>query len=290
LTGVNLDRVGGNGAFDFDNPATTGDDQNLMDDCQNVGSMAGATTTWTFTGLATGAYRLYTYAWSPNSPTAISTVSAGTVSPDQPCGGPWPGTQQLDVTYTVHEFFITFGSPLSVTITVSGEAGNVNGFQLVLLPPPGTYLCFGDGSGTACPNGNNSPPGQQAGCLNSLGMGAVIEALGNPSISADTIHFHGAGMPFGPCLYFQGDGLAAGGSGTTFGNGLLCTSGPVVRLGIKFNGHGSSNFPGSGDPSVSSQGLVSTPGFKYYQVWYRDAAATPLTTNLSRTVCIPWVP
>jgi hypothetical protein len=38
------------------------------------------------------------------------------------------------------------------------------------------------------------------------------------------------------------------------------------------------------------QGLVSTPGFKYYEVWYRDAAATPFTSNLSHTVCIPWVP
>ncbi len=289
LTGVSLGRQGGLGVFNFNHPLTLGDDEALMDDTQMIGSV-GNSTIWTFAGLASGSYRLYTYAWVPNDPNARTIVTSSAGGSPQLCGGAWPGQQTEGVTYVVNQFQVFAGSQIQITITTNVGEGMVNGFQLVGMPPPGQSLCFGDGSGTPCPNGNNSPPGSGAGCNNSLNMAAVLEIVGNPSISADTLTLRGTFMPFGPCLYFQGDALVAGGSGAGFGNGLRCAGGVVRRLKIKFNGHGSSIFPEPGDPPVSTQGLVSTPGFRYYQVWYRDAAASPFTHNLSQTVCIPWVP
>jgi hypothetical protein len=290
LSGVTIMRQGGGGPAFFDNPGTVGEDQSLMDDYQDIGP-AGTTTTWTFSGLATGDYTLFTYAWSPVIPTGQVIVSGGTITPPQPCGGPWPGMQVQGTTYTVHHFSISGGSAIAITITTLGGSGGLGGLQLVQAPPPGTYFCFGDGSGTACPAGNFSPPGA-GGCLNSLGSAGRIEAAGHPSITNDTLRLHGSGMPFGACLYFQANNLVNGGAGAVFGDGLICQSGQVVRLAIKFNGHGSSNYPETGDPSISTRGMVSTPGFQYYEVWYRDAApfGPPSTFNTTQTVCIPWVP
>ncbi len=291
LSGVSLARSGGNGSLSVNDPLTLGEDEALMDDAQSVGGVPSATT-WTFANLASGTYNLYTYAWTPGTPTARSTVTGGTISPPQACGGVWPGAQQQGITYTVHQFTISGGSAIAVTVTTTVGIGAVGGMQLVQLPPPGTYICFGDGSGTQCPAGNNSTPGAQEGCLNSLGVGGLIDASGNPSLSADTLHFHGSHMTTGPCLYFQGNNQINGGAGALFGDGLICTGGGVVRLAIKFNGHGSSDYPGMGDQPVSLKGGVMTPGFKYYEVWYRDAApfGTMSTFNTTRTVCIPWVP
>jgi hypothetical protein len=290
LSGVSLARQGGVGPASFDNPATLGEDQSLMDDYQDIGPV-GATTTWTFANLQAGSYTLYTYAWSPIVPSGTVSVTGGTISPPQTCGGPWPGMQVMGTTYTVHHFSITSGSTVAVTITVTSGSGGLGGLQLVLAPPPGTSFCFGDGTGTACPTGNFSMPGQ-GGCMNSLGSAGRLDIAGNPSLTADTLMIHGSGMPFGPCLYFQGSNLVNGGAGAVFGDGLICTNGQVVRLAVKFNGHGSSDYPGPGDQPVSTKGMVMMPGFKYYEVWYRDAGmfGSPSTFNTSQTVCIPWVP
>jgi hypothetical protein len=197
----------------------------------------------------------------------------------------------MGTTYTTHQFMITGGSTITVTITSLASPAGVGGLQLVQAPAPGMSFCFGDGTGTPCPAGNNSATGQ-GGCLNSLGSAGRLDISGNPSLTADTIVLHGSGMPLGSCLYFQGNNLVNGGAGAVFGDGLICASIQVVRLAIKTNGHGSSSFPEPGDPSVSTKGMVMMPGFKYYEVWYRDAATfgTPSTFNTSQTVCIPWVP
>ena len=44
------------------------------------------------------------------------------------------------------------------------------------------------------------------------------------------------------------------------------------------------------DPSVSVKGLITAPGTRTYQVWYRNAAAfcTASTFNLSNGVSIVW--
>ena len=156
----------------------------------------------------------------------------------------------------------------------------------------GTAFCFGDGSGTACPCGNNSVAGSGQGCASSLGNGGTLAASGNPSLAGDTLVLAGAGMPNSSALYFQGTAQAGAGLGTVFGDGLRCAAGSVNRLGTKNNAAGVSSYPVAGDQSVSVKGLVATPGTRYYQIWYRNAAAfcTASTFNLTNGLTIVWNP
>jgi hypothetical protein len=167
---------------------------------------------------------------------------------------------------------------------------NGNGIPDVCEGFAGTLFCFGDGSGTACPCGNNSAPSAQAGCTNSLGSGGTLRANGLTSLSNDTLTLVGAGMPNSSALYFQGTLRQNGGLGTAFGDGLRCAGGSIIRLGTKTNIAGTSQYPVGADPDVSVRGLVTTPGTRTYQVWYRNAAAfcTTSTFNLSNGVEITW--
>ncbi|MBL8856932.1 MAG: hypothetical protein JNL28_00285 [Planctomycetes bacterium] len=156
----------------------------------------------------------------------------------------------------------------------------------------GIAFCFGDGSGTACPCGNESSIGANAGCLNSLASAGKLVAAGTASITADTLVLSGSGMPNGGVLYFQGTTSNASGCGIAFGDGLLCASGSIVRLGIHFNMAGASQFPAAGDASISSAGLVAAPGLRSYQAWYRDATAfcSSATYNLTNGWWAVWAP
>jgi len=99
-------------------------------------------------------------------------------------------------------------------------------------------------------------------------------------------------MPNSSALYFQGTLQQSGGAGAAFGDGKRCAGGSVVRLGTKTNAAGGSTYPGSGQPTVSVKGLVTTPGTRTYQVWYRNAAVfcTSATFNLSNGFQITWAP
>jgi len=154
----------------------------------------------------------------------------------------------------------------------------------------GTLYCFGDGTGTACPCGNSSAVGENAGCLNSLNVGAKLRATGCSSLSNDTVVLTGTQMPNSSALYFQGTTQQAGGAGGVFGDGLRCAAGSVIRLATKFNAAGTSQFPVGADPLVSVRGLVTAPGTRTYQSWYRNAAAfcTTSTFNLSNGLQITW--
>jgi hypothetical protein len=151
-------------------------------------------------------------------------------------------------------------------------------------------LCFGDGSGTACPCGNDSPVGANAGCLNSMGVGGRLDAAGTASIANDSLSLLGTDMPNSSALYFQGTTLMSGGAGAVFGDGLRCASGTTIRLKTVANTGNSSMYPQPGDPSISVRGLVTMPGVRAYQIWYRNAAAfcTVSTFNLTNAVQITW--
>jgi len=153
----------------------------------------------------------------------------------------------------------------------------------------GTAYCFGDGTGAvACPCGNNSAVGAGEGCLSSLGVGAKLGGSGNPSIAGDSLVLAGTGMPNSNALYFQGTTQIA----AAFGDGLRCAGGSIIRLGTKTNAAGASAYPAAGDLSVSARGLVTAPGVRNYQVWYRNAAAfcTASTFNLTNGYEITWAP
>ncbi len=172
------------------------------------------------------------------------------------------------------------------TNPTTGESG-----LLLLTPetPAGTAFCFGDGSGASCPCGNQGAAGN--GCAHSLNPGgANLSGFGLASIAGDTLVLQGAGMPDSSALYFQGTAPQNGGLGVVFGDGLRCAGGSVLRLGTKSNAGGASQYPGAGDATVSARGLVTSPGTRIYQVWYRNAASfcTADTFNLSNGVLVSW--
>jgi hypothetical protein len=157
------------------------------------------------------------------------------------------------------------------------------------LGTSGSLFCFGDGSGTACPCGNNGLAGR--GCANSLNPdGASITAGGSPSIANDSVRLYGAGMTNSTVLYFQGTVQQSSGAGVQFGDGKRCAGGSVIRLGTKVNSFGLSYYPDFGDASVSVRGLVTVPGTRTYQAWYRNSASfcTVSTFNLSNGLEVAW--
>ena len=158
------------------------------------------------------------------------------------------------------------------------------------LAPTGT--CFGDGSGATCPCGNQAPQSARIGCTNSLGTGGLLGTSGQSQLSADTLTLQASQMPSGPALYFQGSAILGGGAGSVFGDGLRCAGGMIVRLKVVQNVAGSSQYPAGGDVSASVRGLVSVPGSRVYQTWYRDSAAycTASTFNLTNGVMVAWRP
>jgi hypothetical protein len=153
-------------------------------------------------------------------------------------------------------------------------------------------FCYGDGSATACPCGNASPAGAEAGCLSSLGGGATLRAAGSASVANDSLVLQGGAMPNSNALYFQGTTRLSGGAGAVFGDGLRCAGGTVIRLGTKLNAAGSSQYPGAADARVSVRGLVPAGATRTYQAWYRNAAAycTASTFNLTNGYLVQWTP
>ncbi len=157
-----------------------------------------------------------------------------------------------------------------------------------------TDYCFGDGTGTACPCGNNSVVGANEGCLNSLSatLGGKLRATGCSSITGDTIVLSGTQLTNQSVLYFQGTTQAGtpAGNGVVFGDGKRCAAGAVIRLGTKVGVGGASQYPVGADLGVAAKGLVSAPGIRTYQAWYRNPAAfcTASTFNLTNGVQIAW--
>jgi hypothetical protein len=171
--------------------------------------------------------------------------------------------------------------------------GEIRGQLLVQTITPPVNFCFGDGSGTACPCGNNSAVGAEAGCLNSFAQGGTLRATGVSSVGCDTISLGAASLPpTTSALFFQGTVQAGGGAGTLFGDGLRCAGGAVTRLGTKSTVGGAASYPATGDQPVSVRGGVAAGATHTYQTWYRNSASfcQPEGFNLTNGVQIVWVP
>ncbi|MDP6410259.1 MAG: thrombospondin type 3 repeat-containing protein [Planctomycetota bacterium] len=155
-------------------------------------------------------------------------------------------------------------------------------------PAPATASCFGDGGGTVCPCQNNGGAGE--GCANSSGAGARIEGFGHPSVGADSLVLAVAGaIAQQPGLFFVGDTTLAGGAGVTFGDGLRCCGGSVLRLQVTFpDGAGStaSNLPIAGATGVQAGDK------RCYQYWYRNPNGSPCGAgfNLTNALEVIWQP
>jgi hypothetical protein len=168
--------------------------------------------------------------------------------------------------------------------------------QFGLLPPclpPGFGVCFGDGTGTPCPCGNNGAPGN--GCGNNANpLGARLYAVGEARVSADTLVLRCEGTrPSSPMIFYQGNVLPA--VPAVFGDGLRCIVGSGIRRFPDRIARCARSHQGApvGDVPISISGAIPLAGAtRYYQAWYRDAVAfcTPDFFNLSNGYQITWLP
>ncbi len=194
-----------------------------------------------------------------------------------------------DIDVMVHDFRFN-----EIGFKSGNPINNMHGwlFDGILLETPvggaGTAFCFGDGSAIQCPCANNSAAGSGAGCQNGSGTGAQILANGAASLGNDTLMLFASGAtPNQPGLYFQGDNAIAGGSGVTFGDGLRCTGGGVVRLQVAV---ADSNGDSATTIAIGAAAGVVAGDVRRYQLWYRDPALTPCGSafNLSNGLEVTW--
>ncbi len=193
--------------------------------------------------------------------------------------------------------------PVIVSTNAAGASGRRFGIAYTLLAtqtadifgalydlPEGgsmSVICPGDGTAQACPCGNVAGAGR--GCPNSVNSsGALLVPSGIASLANDTVLLSGSGMNNSSVLYFQGTNQP--GSGVPFGDGVRCTVGTVLRLGIKQNVGGASSSPSGGDPKLSVMGQITAPTTRTYQAWYRDPQSfcTVSTFNLTNGIFIVW--
>lgn len=157
----------------------------------------------------------------------------------------------------------------------------------------GGYLyCNGDSIACPCANGNNGFY-TIAGCANSVTQtGAQLDVLGQWAWSADSATLRARGLPATTtCLFFQGANPVT--TTSFFGDGARCVGGSIVRLGTKTASNGVAAYGYPADVAIHTRGLIpASGGWRYYQAWYRNAAAfcTTSTFNLSNGAALLWAP
>ena len=155
-------------------------------------------------------------------------------------------------------------------------AGDTNGGSDVFVrdwqQPALLPMCFGDGSGHACPCGNSGLPGH--GCENSAGTGgAQLTAVGTRRLSEDTFVLTSTGeLPTALSVFFQGKASVGP---LNYGDGLRCIGGTLKRLYVKNASGGVAIAPQGAEVSVSARSsalgdAIQAGTTRWYQVFHRD--------------------
>ncbi|MBI5364420.1 MAG: hypothetical protein HZA53_14665 [Planctomycetes bacterium] len=161
---------------------------------------------------------------------------------------------------------------------------------------PGIAFCFGDGNGFACPCGNDSLPGLNAGCINSRNAAGTLTATGSTSVSGDTVRLFAAHLPGFSSVVFLQATVDLGTASKVFGDGLICLGGEFVRLGTRGVTQRGTSAIGYDLPNslpISMRGaLPATGGSRYYQARYRNSApyCAPETFNMTSAIRLDWTP
>ena len=143
-TGVSFARsTAAGGDFAFNNLATTGNHELLLDDGHDL-SAPGPAVTYTFTGLSPGPYQVYTYAVAPDTGADITivTVTGASAPNPQNSGGPIPPNAFAQgITHTLHNVVVSANGQLSIIADGAStlDFGTVNGIQLVFVPEPASF-------------------------------------------------------------------------------------------------------------------------------------------------------
>jgi len=269
-TGVTLSaNVSAGFAFGFNNPGTSGDDELLLD-----GGHDGEAT-YTFAGLASGFYDVYTYAWGPDDASLRTNVSVpGSPDPLQTVGGAWTGGHQQGVTFAKHRTMVAGGSNVVIVCTVQNGFATENGFQIVPVnsPPPRSY-CTAKLTSNGC-----VPAIASVGFPHPTSSGFVVTAT-NMINNKSALLFYGT----------------SGRAATPFQAGTLCVKSPVKRTPGTFTGGNPPPNDCSGSPQIDMNCFASgscggsppaglhTPGTVINcQWWGRDPGhLAPNNTQLS---------
>jgi hypothetical protein len=128
-----------------------------------------------------------------------------------------------------------------------------------------TPYCFGDGSGAACPCGNESSAGSGEGCTGN-DHASRLRAFGGNDLAADDLRILGDYGQSTTVMLFAGSNALGGGNGIPFAGGLLCVSGDVRRMGVR-----QSSFCDQAEWGPGLAGLASwSPGQSVqFQSWVR---------------------
>ncbi len=176
-----------------------------------------------------------------------------------------------------------------------GSTGTIPSGSIAVDPPSISSFCFGDGSGTACPCGNNGQAGH--GCANSSNpAGAALATSGGPN--PDTLVLVASGMTPRTSALFQ-QNAASTANVVTYGDGLRCTIGPRLKLAARRTASGSATYPGPNDPSISARSAqlgdpLHAGSVRYYSVVYRDPSLTYCASpaggafNITNVIRVAW--
>ena len=164
--------------------------------------------------------------------------------------------------------YVSFGSVRNYTGPPPPD-----GIVMSIEPTSAGPFCFGDGTGTPCPCGNNGSPGR--GCQNSSTTGgALLTATGTSN--PDTMVLTATGeKPTALSIFLQGTQSI---QPVAFGDGLRCVHGVLDRLYTKTASGGVVSAPQGSDLSITARsaqlGHAIAPGsIRYYMTYYRDSVA-----------------
>lgn len=169
VTGVHIWQYGGTELRNTDDPATTGDDEQLMDHCQ-VTYTPGLETCVFFYDLINGDYEVLIYAMMPAQP-AVKSWASSDEDPGHPhyiVGGAWPGQHQQGITFSRLIAHVTSGLLRTHSGIVPAQDPALgcayNGVQIRLLPArsPGDMNCDGK--------------------VNAMDIGPFVNALANAPV------------------------------------------------------------------------------------------------------------
>ena len=124
---------------------------------------------------------------------------------------------------------------------------------------------------------------------NSSGNGATLTAGGSSSVLLDDITFQVANGPGPvPAIIFAGTQQVNSGSGSLFGDGLLCAGGTIQRLTVRILDNSGSATWG---PGLAPLGGWAGGNTRYFQAWYRDVSGPcNLQFNTSHAVEVLFAP
>jgi hypothetical protein len=178
------------------------------------------------------------------------------------------------------------------TLLPPSYSGDIYG--AIYSAPVFTSICNPGVDAIACPCGNAPIP--HHGCNNSVNTGGAV-LVGTGASSTDSVVLSANAMlSNAPAVFLQGTTYLGWQGGVSFGDGVRCTGGTLVRLATKIASGGSASFPTGSDASIKQTSAakgypISLGTQRFYQTYYRDPAnfgCAGATFNTTNGLIIDW--